>query len=123
MDSHKVADIYYTNSILMAPPYKLKLMLYQGCIRFIRLARLQSNKDLEKSIHYNYKAQAIINELIYSSTKGQPSPFIDLYHFLNNQLISFHIHKDSSYLDNAEEILTEIQDVWNQVIKKGTTTL
>ncbi|MDF2535328.1 MAG: flagellar protein FliS, partial [Bacillales bacterium] len=55
---------YQQNSVLTATPGELTLMLYNGCIKFIKQGKLAiENKDLESKNIYLQKAQNIIREL------------------------------------------------------------
>ena len=64
MALNKAVYQYQQNSIMTATPEELTLMLYNGCIKGIRLAKVGlEEKDYEKANLYMCKAQAIIREL------------------------------------------------------------
>ena len=56
---------YKQNSVSTAPPGELTLMLYNGCLKFITLAKKAINDGNMEAKNTNLiKAQNIINELI-----------------------------------------------------------
>ena len=56
---------YQNNSVETASPGELTLMLYNGCIKFIKAGRkAMENKEIEKKNLNIQKAQNIIQELM-----------------------------------------------------------
>ena len=120
---------YQQNSVVTASPGELTLMLYNGCIKFIHIAKKAiDNKQIEQK-HINItKAQKIISELImtlnmdYEISKEMKR----MYDYINRRLVEANIKNDVKILDEVEELVTEFRDTWKEVIainrKKQFTT-
>jgi flagellar protein FliS len=64
MTAHKQ---YKQVQVKTANNKKLLLMLYQGCIKFLRIAKKSiKEEDMENANEYLKKSQAIIDELRYT---------------------------------------------------------
>ncbi len=111
---------YKDNSVFTATPGELTLMLYNGCIKFINLAKQAIEaKDIEKK-HLNIsKAQNIMTELIVTLNNDieLSREFKRLYDFINRSLIEANIKNDVKKLDEAAELITEFRDTWKQAIQ------
>ncbi|MFT8310767.1 MAG: flagellar export chaperone FliS [Sporolactobacillus sp.] len=111
---------YQKNSVLTATPGELTLMLYNGCIKFIRQAKLAvSEKNIENKNTYIQKAQAIINELMLTLDQKQQvaKSMMQMYDYMNRRLIDANIKNDEAILDEVEGFVTEFRDTWKQVIE------
>lgn len=112
---------YQQNSVTTAPPAELTLMLYEGCLKFIRQGKgalLSGNVAARNKALQN--AQNIIQEFIYTIDRKVPisEDFLRLYDFINRQLIKANISGDMDALVVAEELVTEFRDTWKQVMVK-----
>ena len=59
------SEIYKQNQILNASPKKLIFLLYEGCIKNLKLAEIHiAEKNIEKTNQVLIKAQDIIAELM-----------------------------------------------------------
>lgn len=111
---------YQQNAVSTASPGELTLMLYNGCLKFIHLAK---TGILEKNIQIKntniQKAQKIIQELMVTLNLELEvaKNMMSLYDFLNRRLIEANIKNDASILDEVEEFITEFRDTWKQVIQ------
>jgi flagellar protein FliS len=111
---------YQQNSVLTATPGELTLMLYNGCIKFIRQAKLaMSNQNIEKKNTYIQKAQNIIRELMVTLDQKQDvsKSMIQMYDYMNRRLIEANIKNDAEILDEVEGFVAEFRDTWKQVIE------
>lgn len=111
---------YQQNSIMTATPEELTLMLYNGCIKGIRLAKLGiEDKDYEKTNLYICKAEAIIRELraTLDMKYDISQNLYDLYTYFLDRLIEANIKKDSSILDEVEGFVIQIRDTWAEAMK------
>jgi len=111
---------YQQNSVNTASPGELTLMLYNGCIKFIHLAKKAiGNQNIEAKNTNIQKAQNIIQELMVTLNMDvQVSKnMMSLYDFMNRRLIEANIKNDASILDEVEELVTEFRDTWKEVIK------
>ena len=111
---------YQQNSIMTATPEELTLMLYNGCIKGIRLAKLGiEDKDYEKTNIYICKAEAIIRELraTLDMKYDISQNLYDLYTYFLDRLIEANVKKDISILDEVEGFVIQIRDTWSQAMK------
>ncbi|MTT31573.1 flagellar export chaperone FliS [Terrilactibacillus sp. BCM23-1] len=111
---------YQQNSVMTASPGELTLMLYEGCLKFIKQGREAiKNQDRSTQNTVLQKAQTIINELIVTLDRKQPisDEMLPLYDYINRRLIEANIKNDPTILDEAEELVTNFRDAWREVIK------
>lgn len=121
MSVNKAYQAYQDNSVKTASGGELTLMLYNGCMKFIR----QAMKDVEAN---NYeaknrniqKAQNIIRELLITlDPKVEISKqFRPLYEFMLEQLTAANIDNDANKLEDVLGLVREFRDTWKEVIKK-----
>lgn len=111
---------YQQNSIMTATPEELTLMLYNGCIKAIRFAKLSiEDKDYEKTNIYICKAEAIIRELRgtldmkYEIAKN----LYDLYTYFLDRLIESNVKKDVDMLNEVEGFVADLRDTWMVAMK------
>lgn len=119
-------ETYQQVSVNTATPGELTLMLYNGCIKFIKAAKRAINDKQIEVKHINItKAQKIINELIvtlnmdYAIAKDMRR----LYDYMNRRLIEANIKNDVSILDEVEALAIDFRDTWKEVIvinRKGS---
>lgn len=110
---------YQQNSVMTATPGELTLMLYNGCIKFIRQARLAINeKNLADKNTYLQKAQRIIRELMVTLDQKQPisDEMMRLYDYIYRRMIDANVKNDPAILDEVERLVTDFRDTWKQVI-------
>jgi len=111
---------YQQNSVLTATPGELTLMLYNGCIKFIRQGKLAISEDnIENKNTYIQKAQNIIRELMVTLDQKQPvaKSMMQMYDYMNRRLIEANIKNDMTILDEVEGFVAEFRDTWKQVIE------
>jgi flagellar secretion chaperone FliS len=111
---------YQNNSITTASPGELTLLLYNGCLKFIHLAKtaIQHKKIEDKNINIQ-KAQNIIKELMVTlNTDIEISKnMLSLYDYINRRLIEANIKNNITILDEVEGLVIEFRDTWKQVIQ------
>jgi flagellar secretion chaperone FliS len=105
---------------------KLLIMLYQGCIKFLRLARKSiDEKDLEGANHYLIRSQNIVNELrstLDLEKGGKIAENLDkLYDFMLVQLIEANIKKDGEMIQIVEKLMLDLLDAWQEIIEGQET--
>lgn len=111
---------YQDNAVITASPGELTLMLYNGCLKFINLAKeaMKTNDIAMKNTNIQ-KAQKIITELMvtlkpeYEISKN----VMALYEYIHRRLIEANIHNDLAILEECEAFVTEFRDTWKQVIQ------
>lgn len=111
---------YQENSVLTASPGDLTLMLYNGCLKFLNLAKkaIEEKNITEKNTNLQ-KAQNIINELMVTLNMDIEisKQMIALYDFVRIKLIEANVKNDLAALEEAESIMTDFRDTWKEVIK------
>ncbi|KRM05989.1 MAG: flagellar export chaperone FliS [Liquorilactobacillus ghanensis] len=123
MGYQEVNNSYLKNQVMGASPIRLVIMLYEGAIRSMKIAKAAIEKqDVVQAHTQLVKAQKIIAEL-----KNSVNPEVDvtisqnlvnLYDFCNEQLFQANLQKDSSLVDSAINTMTELLDSWKQLEQK-----
>ncbi|WP_214703403.1 MULTISPECIES: flagellar export chaperone FliS [unclassified Exiguobacterium] len=111
---------YQNNAVTTANPQELTLMLYDGALKFMRLAKLaidQGNPDL-KNINIQ-KTQAIFQELRLTLNKDIAiSMNLDsLYEYMWRRLVDANVKNDTTILDEVLDFTTELRDTWKEAMK------
>jgi flagellar protein FliS len=112
---------YKEQSILTANPGDLVMMLYDGALKNVRLARTAIREDeIGLSNRHNQKAQDIIDELIKGLDFSYDISYdlIKLYDFIMQELIEANISKDQGKLSNAEDLIADLKSTWEEVVKQ-----
>ncbi|MBN2852603.1 MAG: flagellar export chaperone FliS [Clostridia bacterium] len=120
MKEENVLNKYMESNILTATPEKLILMLYNGCIKNIHLAKKSiEENDIVNKNNFILKAESIVFELQASLDFNYPisKEINSLYEFIIDLLIDANINKDSSKLDAALKLVLEFRDTWEQAMK------
>jgi len=111
---------YQQNSVTTASPGELTLMLYNGCLKFIKQAREDMlAKHIEEKNTNLLKAQNIIRELMVTLNMDYEisQQMFAMYDYILNRLIEANIQNSVAYLDEVEGLVTEFRDTWKQVIQ------
>ncbi|TCI64987.1 flagellar export chaperone FliS [Exiguobacterium sp. SH3S1] len=111
---------YQNNAVTTANPQELTLMLYDGALKFTRLAKLaleQGNPDLKNT--NIQKTQAIFQELRLTLNKDIAiSANLDsLYEYLWRRLVDANVKNDTRILDEVLDFTTELRDTWKEAMK------
>lgn len=111
---------YRQHSVNTASPGELTLMLYDGCLKFISIAKnaIRENNIAEKNSNLK-KAQNIIQELMVTLNMEYEisKQIMPLYDFVRRKLIEANVKNEIKALEEAEEIVTEFRNTWKEVIK------
>ncbi|PUB14686.1 flagellar export chaperone FliS [Paenisporosarcina sp. OV554] len=110
---------YQQNSVLTASPQELTLMLYNGCLKFIKLAkRAMIEKNFEEKNTNIIKAQMIIQELrITLDPDIELSQGLEqMYEYLYNRLVEANMKNDVEALEEVVNFVLELRDTWKQVM-------
>jgi flagellar protein FliS len=114
---------YKATQVNTANQEKLVLMMYDGAIKFVEIAKkkLQENDIAGKGVYIS-KAEAVISELMASLSMEQggeiASSLEKLYAFMNRQLRIANVNKDIKPLDIVLKILGELREAWTKIFKK-----
>lgn len=119
MNKYKV---YQDNAVNTASTGELTLMLYNGCIKFIKQAIKDINERNYEAKNTNIqKAQNIIQELMVTLNPNMEisNQILPLYDYMQYQLQQGNIKNDTALLDEVLGFATEFRDTWKQVILKS----
>src|SRR6056297_37278 len=99
---------------------KLLIMLYQGCIKFLRLAKKSiEEEDIQGANNYIIRSQDIIRELMNTLDREKggeiATNLYSLYDFMNRQLIEANVNKDVEKIEVVEDMMMELLDSWKQI--------
>ncbi|WP_064093077.1 flagellar export chaperone FliS [Rossellomorea aquimaris] len=111
---------YQNNSVNTASPGELTLMLYNGSLKFIHLAKKAiEDKNIELRNTNIQKIQAIIQELMVTlNTDLEISQnLMSLYDYVNHRLTEANIKNDVAILEEVEGLISEFRDTWKEVIQ------
>ncbi|WP_028783761.1 flagellar export chaperone FliS [Thalassobacillus devorans] len=112
---------YQTNAVETASPGELTLMLYNGCLKFIKLAgKAIDNKDYEQKNINIQKAQKIIQELLVTLDPdiSISKEIMPLYDYINRRLLDANLKNDAAILEEANELVGELRVTWKEVLRR-----
>lgn len=121
---HSAFQTYQTTAVQTATPQELSLMLYNGCLKFIKLATKALEEGNIEQKHINLiKAQAIISQFRITLDMDVPiSENLDaLYEFINQQLVEANTTNDQAKLAVAEDLVKELRDTWKTMMKTAAS--
>ena len=128
MFAQSYARTYRTTAVLTASPGQLVLMLYDGALRSLALAREafgRSETDfrrLEIINHQLIKTQAIIAELqggLNFQEGGEVAATLNrLYEYYNRRLFEANLRKQEEPLIEVERLITELRAGWAEMLAK-----
>jgi flagellar secretion chaperone FliS len=111
---------YQNNSVNTASPGELTLMLYNGSLKFLHIAKKAiEDKNIELKNTNIQKVQAIVNELMVTLNMDLEvsKDMMSLYDYLNRRLAEANVKNDLAILEEVEEFLIDFRDTWKQVVQ------
>ncbi|MGD7050716.1 flagellar export chaperone FliS [Rossellomorea marisflavi] len=111
---------YQNNSVNTAAPGELTLMLYNGSLKFLHIAKqAMTDKNIEVKNTNIQKVQAIINELMVTldTNVNISSNLLSLYEYINRRLTEANIKNDLYILEEVEGLVTDFRNTWKQAIQ------
>ncbi len=111
------SQAYLRTKVMTASPAELRLMLFDGAIRFTEQARRgYESKDFELAFEGTTKAQAILLELMNALRPDQAPELCDrlgaLYTFLYRKLVESSLSKDLAGFDEVLKLLRFERETW-----------
>ncbi len=111
---------YKRNEINTSSQGKLILMMYEGAIKFTKMAIQSMDKgDISGKSMYLRKTHDIINELSVSldlEKGGEVTARLEtLYQFILRQVTLANIKSDRAALESIVKVLEPLKDAWNQL--------
>ena len=119
---------YMQQGVMTANPADLIVMLYDGCIKQLKIAALAiEEKNTEKAHSCFRKSEDIMIELVNCLDLNYliADELLALYEFIIREIIEINASKDASRIEGVTDILGELREAWSEVAKtqKGTTIL
>lgn len=114
---------YKQTQVETAPREQILLMLYDGAVKFLNIAKQGFEENNIEKIHNNIiKAQNIITEFQATLDMENGGTFaknlFSLYDYLNRRLLEANIKKRVDYLDEVLRHVTSLRDTWREAIQK-----
>ena len=111
---------YRQQAILTAPPGRLVVMLYDGCLRFLfQSAHAMREGDRQTSLQRMRRAEAIIDELTVTLDHDRggviASRLHGIYAFSRRQLLDAWREGDADKIDEVSSMLSELRDAWAEI--------
>ncbi|SEF99451.1 flagellar protein FliS [Caloramator fervidus] len=123
MINSSAVNVYQQNSVFTASKEKLLLMLYDGLVRFIKLAIAGiEEKDIKKA-HENFvKAQNIILEFMATlnmEVGGEiAKSLMLLYDYMYRRLVEANVKKDKQIAEEVLGFAVELKETFEEAYKK-----
>jgi flagellar protein FliS len=119
MTARKNQDAYKDTEILTANQGKLIVMLYEGAIRFLKVAANNMNPRTYDVANTNIiRAQDIVTELMVSLNMEEGGEvaqnLLNLYAYMKKRLLEGNIQKDSAIIEEVQHLLENLRDAWDQ---------
>lgn len=111
---------YKQNSVNTASPGELTLMLYNGCLKFIKQGKLSIIQgNIEKRHESLVRAQDIMQELMVTLNMDVEisKNLLQMYDYIYRRLIDANTNNSIEILDEVEGFVTEFRDTWKEVIQ------
>jgi flagellar protein FliS len=114
------ANAYKNNEVMTASRTKLVVMLYDGAIRNLKLAKLSiDERNIEKTNTCIIKAQKILSEFMstlnFEEGGDIAKNLMSLYEYMYRRTVRANIDKDQGILDEVIGYLEELRDAWRQI--------
>lgn len=121
--SYRHAARYRQSQVETASPAQLLLMLYDGAIRFLTIAREKMATGEIEPRHTNLlKTQSIIAELLSSLNMRKGGDLAvnlqRVYTYMLQQLVEANLRDDPKPIDNVLTMLCDLRDSWAVVAQQ-----
>jgi flagellar secretion chaperone FliS len=118
--SQQFAREYMRTQAETSSPTKLVVMLYDGAVRFLSLARdKMAHGDVEARHNYLVKSQRIIGELLSAldfEKGGEIAKNLQrIYTYMLQQLIEANLHDRVEPIDEVIRLLRDLRGSWAEV--------
>ena len=108
-------DRYKQDYVTTASPLDLIIMLYDGCIKQLKLSKIFEEENLQKDfLDAVEKAEEIILELIRSLNMNYEisNNLLDLYQFMLKELVETTYSKEMDRIDKVIEFMSSLRESW-----------
>jgi len=120
-------DAYKSNEITTVSQGKLIVMLYEGAIRFLSIARdnVENPRKFDTVNANILKTQEIISELMSSLDMNKGGKIADdllsLYVYFKKRLLEANMKKDKDILNELIKHFNDLKTAWEEIEKTATT--
>jgi flagellar protein FliS len=128
MVSNGYVKTYRANAVLTASPGQLVLMLFDGALKSMAIARESFNQPeedprrIEVINHQLQKAQNILHELQSGLNLEQGGDFAKtmyrLYDYHTRRLFEANLRKDAAIVAEVEGLVGSLRDAWAEMLTK-----
>lgn len=120
-------DAYKDTEITTADQGKLIVMLYDGALRFLKLATENMSPRTYDVVNTNIiKAQDIVTELMLALNMDEGGEvaenLFNLYAYMKKRLLEANIAKDSKIVEEVIAHLEQLKGAWTQVASGAGTS-
>ncbi len=120
MVSKEGVDAYKETASNTVQQDKLILMLYDGALKFLKIAKENMQLSTYDIANTNIlRAQDILTELMFSINleKGKEigMNLFHLYAYLKKRLLEANIQKEAAILDEVYALLSQLREAWYEV--------
>jgi flagellar protein FliS len=119
-------ETYKQQEVLSATRGELLLMLYDGCIKQLKLAQIHMGEMAVEESHKSLmKAQAILSKLMSDLDMNFDisQQLMELYQFFFQEIAEANIHKDAGRIAPVLEMLIDLRNTWQIAIRSQKTGL
>lgn len=113
-------ELYRQQEVLSANKGDLLLMLYDGCIKQLKLSRIFiEEKSIQEANNSLLKAQNIIAELMNGLDMQYDiaHQLMELYLFFQQELVEANMKKDIKKMEPVLELMVDLRNTWQQAIQ------
>lgn len=111
---------YQQNAVESASPGELVIMLYDGLVRFLKIAANSlESKDIAGANNALVRSQDIVSYLNETLDKNYEisKNLSSLYDFMLRRLVDANINKDAGMVMEVLELVDELRGTWCQAVK------
>lgn len=122
MQNSAAAEAYKRQQVLTATPEGLTLMLYNGCLKFMKEGiEAIEKKDYEAANTNLQKAERIITELRVTLNMDYEisHQLMPLYNYAYDCLVEGNMKSSVDKVNEAKDIISGLRDAWAQAMKKA----
>ncbi len=121
--SQKPVNPYLKTKIMTASPEQLRLMLYDGALKFCRQARAAlEKKNFEESYANLMRAQKIVLELSTSLNHDADPQLCQrlsaLYTYVYRLLVDANMKRETAIVDEAIKLVEYERETWQMLMQK-----
>lgn len=115
-------NAYKANEISTVSQTRLIVMLYEGAIRFLKIASENMTPRKYDLVNNNIiKAQDIVTELMLSLNleegKEVANNLLSIYIYIKKRLLEANMRKDAEILKEVIKLLSDLKTAWDELDK------